>query len=47
VGLYERSSPPVADLLRGTDEGRAAVRSALSPVIGIVEMAERIARAMK
>jgi hypothetical protein len=33
VGLYERSSPPLADLLRSTEVGRALVRRALAPVI--------------
>jgi hypothetical protein len=47
VGLYERASPPLAGLLRGTDEGRAAVRSALSPIVGIVEAAERLAAIAK
>jgi hypothetical protein len=47
VGLYERSSPPLADLLRGTEAGRALVRSAISPVVGIVEAAERVAAVIK
>jgi hypothetical protein len=33
AGLYERSSPPLADLLRDTEVGRALVRGALAPVI--------------
>ena len=44
VGLYERSSPPLAELLRGTEAGRALVRSAISPVVGIVDAAERASR---
>jgi Fibronectin type III domain len=47
VGLYERASPPLADLLRGTEAGRALVRSALSPVVGVIDAAERLARAIK
>jgi hypothetical protein len=34
VKLYERSSPPVADLLGGSPAGRAIVRAALGPVVG-------------
>ena len=45
VGLYERSSPPLAALLRETEAGRALVRTALSPLVGIVETAERLAGA--
>jgi hypothetical protein len=33
AALYERSSPPLADLLRGTAVGRALVRQALGPII--------------
>jgi hypothetical protein len=33
VGLYERASPPLADLLRGTEVGRALIRDALAPVV--------------
>jgi hypothetical protein len=33
AALYERSSPPLADLLRGTPAGRALVRQALAPLI--------------
>jgi hypothetical protein len=43
VGLYERSSPPVAALLRETEVGRALVRAALSPIVGVVDGAERAA----
>ena len=43
VGLYERSSPPVAALLRETEVGRALVRTALSPLVGLVDGAERVA----
>jgi hypothetical protein len=41
VGLYERSSPPLAGLLRETEAGRALVRSALSPLSALVGAAER------
>jgi hypothetical protein len=44
VGLYERSSPPVAALLRETEVGRALVRTALSPLVGLVDGAERVSR---
>jgi hypothetical protein len=47
VGLYERSSPPLAALLRETEAGRALVRTALSPLVGIVEAAERAAAIAK
>jgi hypothetical protein len=47
VGLYERSSPPLAGVLRGSEAGRAAVRMALSPLVGIVEAAERVAALAK
>jgi len=46
VGLYERSSPPVADLLRETEIGRALVRVALSPIVGVVSGAERASALM-
>jgi hypothetical protein len=39
AALYERSSPPVAGVLRETGAGRAAVRAALGPLIGVVEAA--------
>jgi hypothetical protein len=38
AALYERSSPPLAGLLRGTETGRAVVRAALGPVVGAVEV---------
>jgi hypothetical protein len=47
IGLYERSSPPVAALLRETDAGRALVRAALSPIVGLVDEAERLLPATK
>jgi hypothetical protein len=33
AALYERASPPVADVLRATPAGRALVRQALAPLI--------------
>jgi hypothetical protein len=33
VALYERASPPLAELLRGTEVGRALVREALAPIL--------------
>jgi hypothetical protein len=36
VDGYERSSPPVAELLRGCDVGRALVRSLLAPAVQIL-----------
>ena len=36
VGLYERSSPPLAAALRGSDTTRALVRSALSPLLQLL-----------
>jgi hypothetical protein len=47
VGLYERSSPPLAAVLRETEAGRAAVRTALSPIVGVIDAAERLAAAFK
>jgi hypothetical protein len=35
AALYERASPPLADLLRGTAAGRALVRQALAPVVDV------------
>jgi hypothetical protein len=43
VGLYERSSPPLAALLRQTEVGRVLVRAALSPIVEVVDGAERVA----
>jgi hypothetical protein len=42
VGLYERASPPVASVLRESESGRAVVRQALSPLMSLVEAAERL-----
>jgi hypothetical protein len=42
VGLYERSSPPMADVLRGSDTGRALVREALAPILTVVDAAARL-----
>jgi hypothetical protein len=44
VSLYERSSPPLAGVLRETEAGRAVIRSALAPVADVVETAERLLR---
>jgi hypothetical protein len=41
VGLYERASPPVADVLRDSAAGRALVRQALSPLLNLVGAADR------
>jgi hypothetical protein len=35
--LYARSSPPVADVLRAAEAGRAVVRAVLSPVVRLLE----------
>lgn len=35
--LYERASPPVASVLRESEAGRALVRSALSPLVSLVD----------
>jgi hypothetical protein len=35
--LYGRSSPPLAEVLRGTEAGRAVVRAVLSPLVGLLE----------
>jgi len=42
IALYERSSPPLADLLRGSNEGKALMRRALEPVVGSLKVAERV-----
>ena len=34
---YARSSPPVADVLRGSDAARAVARTLLAPILGLVE----------
>jgi hypothetical protein len=36
VGLYERSSPPLASTLRASDTGRALVRAALAPLLSLL-----------
>jgi hypothetical protein len=41
VAVYERSSPPLADLLRGTPVGRALVRQALAPLVDTVQLLGR------
>jgi len=46
VGLYERSSPPVASVLRDTEAGRALVREALGPFLEVVNAAEAGLRAL-
>ncbi len=38
VDIYERSSPPVADLLRLSDTGRAVVRQVLAPIADLLDM---------
>jgi hypothetical protein len=40
AALYERSSPPLADLLRTTETGRALVRETLGPLVDVVEALE-------
>jgi hypothetical protein len=44
VGLYERASPPMASVLRESEAGRALVRQALSPLITLVDAADRVRR---
>jgi hypothetical protein len=44
VGLYERASPPMASVLRGSDVGRALVRQALAPLLTVVDTAEALRR---
>jgi hypothetical protein len=44
IGLYERSSPPLAALLGHSETGRALVRAALSPIAALVTDAERLQR---
>jgi hypothetical protein len=43
VDTYERSSPPVADLLAGSESGRAVVRTLLAPFVQIAKTAEKAA----
>jgi hypothetical protein len=38
AALYERASPPLADMLRDTEVGRALVRRALAPVVDAAEL---------
>jgi hypothetical protein len=42
IGLYERSSPPLAALLGESEAGRAVVRTALSPLAELAEAALRL-----
>jgi hypothetical protein len=38
VGVYERSSPPLADLLRTAEPARAVLREALDPLVRLLEL---------
>ena len=40
IDLYERSSPPMAAALRGSDPARALVRQLLAPVVSLSRLAE-------
>jgi hypothetical protein len=42
VGIYERSSPPLAALLRETEAGRALIRAAISPLSALAARAAAI-----
>jgi hypothetical protein len=42
LGLYERASPPVASVLRDSETSRTLVRQALSPLMTIVDAAEKL-----
>jgi hypothetical protein len=44
VGVYERSSPPLAAVLRESEAGRALVREALAPFITLIDAATRLGR---
>jgi hypothetical protein len=35
--VYARSSPPLADVLRGSEAGRAVVRTLLGPIVSLVK----------
>jgi hypothetical protein len=47
VALYERSSPPLARLLGGSDDGRAAVRQALAPIVNAAKATQVAAPARR
>jgi hypothetical protein len=42
VQLYERASPPAAQVLAGSDEARALVRTALAPVVDLLRGVESL-----
>ncbi len=44
VDLYERSSPPIASLVRDNDSLRALARVALAPIVRAVQAAESLTR---
>jgi hypothetical protein len=47
VDLYERSSPPVAALLRGSEAARAVVRQLLAPALSATRSATQSASLLK
>jgi hypothetical protein len=42
IGIYERSSPPLAAVLRDSEVGRALVREALAPLVELAQDAEAL-----
>jgi hypothetical protein len=44
VSVYERASPPMASVLRESASSRALIRQALSPLLTVLDAADRLAR---